>query len=168
MKKAISFFALAVLVSGVLATSVDSQPASGSAVDRLMSLVDVWNGNDQSGKPVADSIRLVSNNTALEGNFQSDQNHQMVTMYAPDGSRVALTHYCSMGNQPHMQTPALNADASEVVFSFISATNLASDNDKRLHRMMLKIEDSDHFSETWTLHVNGKEQTETFHFTRKR
>ena len=85
-----------------------------------------------------------------------------------DGERVALTHYCSIGNQPHMETPAVSPSANEFAFGFVSATNLANADDIHMHQMTLKIEDADHFSEVWTMHMNGKEQTTTFHFTRKK
>ena len=92
----------------------------------------------------------------------------MVTLYTADGNRVALTHYCSIGNQPHMETPAVGADANEFAFGFVSVTNLASSDDMHMHEMTLKIEDADHFSEKWTMHMNGREQVETFHFSRKK
>jgi hypothetical protein len=37
-----------------------------------------------------------------------------------------------------------------------------------MHHMVLRVADNDHFSETWTIQANGKEQTETFQFTRKK
>jgi hypothetical protein len=46
--------------------------------------------------------------------------------------------------------------------------NLASNDDMHMHGMTLKLEDNDHFSETWTLMASGKQQTETFHLTRKK
>ena len=168
MRKAMGFVAAAALAFGIFAMRAGSEPASSAAFDRLKSLAGEWSATDPSGKQFSDSFRLVSNNTALEETFQSEHDNQMVTLYTPDGSRLALTHYCSMGNQPHLQTPALSADASEFAFSFTSATNLASNEDKHMQALTLKIEDNDHFTETWTLHADGKDQTETFHFTRKK
>ena len=92
----------------------------------------------------------------------------MVTLYTADGERVALTHYCSIGNQPHMETPAVSSGANGFPFAFVSATNMANADDMHMHQMTLKIEDADHFTESWTMHMNGKEQTMTFHFTRKK
>jgi hypothetical protein len=37
-----------------------------------------------------------------------------------------------------------------------------------MHRRTRKVEDADHFTESWIMHMNGKEQTPTFHFTRKK
>jgi len=168
MRTMIVISAAAIFALGVFAARVGSQSAPANAFDRLKRLVGEWDGTDPSGKHVEDTIRLVSNNTALEETFQSDKDNQMVTMYTPDGNRLALTHYCSQGNQPHLETPAVTASSNEFVFAFTGAANLASNDDMHMHAMTLKIEDNDHFSETWTLMANGKEQTETFHLTRKK
>ena len=168
MRKLTVILAAAILALGAIAARVGSQPAPANAFDRLKTLVGEWDGTDPTGKHVGDTIRLVSNNTALEEIFQSDKDNQMVTMYTPDGNRLALTHYCSQGNQPHLETPAVAASSNEFSFAFTSAANLASNDDKHMHGMTLKIEDSDHFSETWTLMANGKVQTETFQLTRRK
>jgi hypothetical protein len=168
MRKLIVTSAAAILILGAIAARVGSQPAPANAFDRLKTLVGEWDGTDPTGKHVGDTIRLVSNNTALEETFQTDTDNQMVTMYTPDGNRLALTHYCSQGNQPHLETAAVTASSSAFTFAFTGAANLASNDDMHMHGMTLKIEDNDHFSETWTLMANGKEQTETFHLTRKK
>jgi hypothetical protein len=168
MRKMIVISAAAIVALGAIASRVGSQPAPANAFDRLKTLVGEWHGTDPTGKQVEDTIRLVSNNTALEETFQSDKDNQMVTMYTPEGNRLALTHYCSKGNQPHLQTPAVTASSNEFAFAFTGAANLASNDDMHMHGMTLKIEDNDHFSETWTLMAKGKGRTETFHLTRKK
>ena len=168
MRKIIVISAAAILALVAIAARVGSQPAPADAFDRLKTLVGEWDGTDHAGHRVEDTIRLVSNNTALEETFQTATDNQMVTMYTPDGNRLALTHYCSKGNQPHLETPAVAASSNEFVFAFTGAANLASNDDMHMHGMTLRIEDNDHFTETWTLMANGKEQTETFHLTRKK
>jgi hypothetical protein len=168
MRKMIVISAAAIVALGAIASRVGSQPAPSNAFDRLKTLVGEWHGTDPTGKQVEDTIRLVSNNTALEETFQSDKDNQMVTMYTPEGNRLTLTHYCSKGNQPRLQTPAVTASSNEFAFAFTGAASLASNDDMHMHGMTLKIEDNDHFSEIWTLMANGKEQTETFHLTRKK
>lgn len=168
MRKLVVISAAAILALGAIANRVGSQLVPANAFDRLKALVGEWDGTDPTGKQVEDTIRLVSNNTALQETFQSDNDNQMVTMYTPDGNRLALTHYCSKGNQPHLVTPAVTSSSNEFAFAFAGAANLASNDDMHMHGMRLKIEDNDHFSETWTLMANGKEQTETFHLTRKK
>jgi len=168
MKKIMGVFAVAALALGIFAMQARSQATAARGFDRLKTLVGVWGATPGDGKTFTSTIRLVSNGTALEEAFDAEEHVQMVTLYTADGDRVALTHFCSMGNQPRMETPAVTHDSNEFAFAFTGATNLASLDDMHMHQMTLKIEDSDHFSETWTMHANGKEQTETFHFTRKK
>lgn len=168
MKKTISMFAIAAVTLGIFATNAGSKEKSAGGFDRLKTLVGEWDVTAPDAKPFVSSFRLVSNDTALEETFQNEKDRQMVTLYTADGERVALTHYCSIGNQPHMETPAVSSSANEFAFGFVSATNLASADDMHMHQMTLKIEDADHFTETWTMHMNGKEQTMTFQFTRKK
>ena len=148
MKKAISMFAAAVLASGIFAAQAGSQAKPAGGFDRLKTLVGEWNATPEGGKTFTSTIRFVSNSTALEETFDGEKHIQMVTLYTPDGNRVALTHFCSMGNQPRMETPGVTGDSNEFAFAFTGATNLASTDDAHMHQLTLKIDDSDHFSET--------------------
>jgi|HubBroStandDraft_6_1064221.scaffolds.fasta_scaffold393966_3 hypothetical protein len=169
MKRVIGTFAVAALAMGIFAGRAGSQAKPAGGFDRLKTLVGEWNTTPENGKKFTSTIRFVSNSTALEETFDDGEKHnQMVTLYTADGDRVALTHFCSVGNQPRMETPGVTRDSNEFAFAFTGATNLASTDDMHMHQMTLKIDDGDHFSETWTMHANGKEQTETFHFTRKK
>jgi hypothetical protein len=170
MKKAINLFAVAALAVGIFAVQAGSQAKPAGGFDRLKTLAGEWNATPEGGKAFTSTIRSVSNGTALEEAFDDGDKHiEMVTLYTADGDRVALTHFCSMGNQPRMETPGVTHDSNEFAFAFTGATNLASPDVMHMHQMTLKIDDNDHFSETWTMHASGgKEQTETFHFTRKK
>jgi hypothetical protein len=145
-----------------------SQNKTADGFDRLKTLVGEWGAAGEDGKPFTSSFRLVSNGTALEETFQTDKDNQMVTLYVPDGNRVALTHYCSMGNQPRMESPVVTATSDEFVFAFTGATNLASPEVMHMHRMVLQIDNPDHFSETWTMRAKGKDTKDTFNFVRKK
>jgi hypothetical protein len=167
MKRKFALLAATILLSlGILHAQTQTKPAGG--FDRLKALVGEWQATDENGKPVTSNFRLVSNDTALEETFQSDKDNQMVTLYTADGSRVALTHYCSKGNQPRMETPVVPASSDEFVFAFTGATNLASPEDTHLHRLVLQVDDADHFTETWTIREKGRDTKMTFNFARKK
>jgi hypothetical protein len=155
-----------VLLLVTLQAQTQTKPATG--FDRLKTLLGDWQATDESGKPFTSAFRLVSNDTALEETFQSDKNDQMVTLYTPDGDRLALTHYCSIGNQPRMETPVVMATSDEFVFAFTGATNLAGPEDMHMQRLVLQIDDANHFSETWTIRGKGHDTKVTFHFARKK
>lgn len=167
MKKAISILAVGAMAVGLFVVGAQSQ-AKTTSIDKLKPLVGDWSATASSGEPFTTKIRLVSNGTTLEESFQGPGHDQMVTMYTPDGNKVAMTHYCSMGNQPHMETPAVSQDSAIFDFNFTGATNLTDASEPHMHHLVLRIADSDHFTETWTMQANGKDQTETFQFTRKK
>jgi hypothetical protein len=119
------------------------------------------------GKAVQVSYQLVSGGTALLERLSMAGEAEMVTLYTPDGDRLAATHYCSSGNQPHMRTEPVAASATEFSFSFVSATNLASAAAGHMSHLTVTLKDHDHFSETWTWSDNGTDHTSVFDFTRK-
>jgi hypothetical protein len=173
MKTKFATWALAApmtLALSVLAAAAHPQSAAKptDGFDRLKILVGNWVADGEDGKPFGSSIRLVSNDTALEETFETDKEHQMVTLYSADGNRVALTHYCSIGNQPRMETPVVTGLTDEFVFSFTGATNLPTPDASHMHRLVLQIDDADHFSETWTFRAKSGDGKRTFDFVRKK
>jgi len=144
------------------------QTGNSTSLDGLKALVGDWTATDADGKPFTASFRLISNNTALEETVNSAHDTQMISIYNADGPRVAMTHFCSIGNQPRLETPSERPNPNEFRFSFTGATNLASPNDQHMHRMVITIEGPDHFTEAWTIRVNGKDSVQEFHYTRKK
>jgi hypothetical protein len=168
MKRTISILAVAALAVAFCTMRAESQAKGATSIDKLKPLVGEWTATMPTGESFVNKIRLVSNGTALEESFEGSGHDQMVTMYTPDGNKVELTHYCSMGNQPRMETPVVSQDTAIFDFSFTGATNMSSAAEAHMHHMVLRVADNDHFSESWTMQANGKQQVETFQFTRKK
>ena len=168
MKTGFASIVGSLLLIAIAAYAQSPAKATDSGFDRLKILVGDWVATGEDGKPFTNNIRLVSNRTALQETFQTGQDNQMITMYSADGSRVALTHYCSMGNQPRMETPAVAGATDEFVFSFTGATNLPAPDASHMHRLVLQIDDADHFSETWTFREKKGDNKRTFNFVRKK
>jgi hypothetical protein len=149
----------------VSTVSTLSTPASG--FERLKTLVGTWQGDGPEGA-VTNTIRLVSNGTAIEETFQTAADNQMVTLYTPDGNRLTMTHYCSAGNQPRMATAAVSAADQEYVFAYTGITNLSSPDAPHMQGLVIRIADADHFAEQWTWRDKGQDKASLFHFTRKK
>ena len=156
------------LLVGPVAGRTQAPAKATDGFGRLKILVGDWESTGEDGKPFTSNIRLVSNNTALQETFQTPHDDQMITMYSADGSRVALTHYCSMGNQPRMESPVVNGATDEFVFSFTGGSNLPTPDSAHMHRLVLQIDDADHFSETWTFREKTGDNKRTFNFVRKK
>jgi len=144
--------------------AAQAQPMSG--FDSLKTLVGTWEAREPQGKTLTNTIRLVSNGTALEETFQSTVDDQMVTLYTPDGNKLALTHYCAAGNQPRMETPAVSGDQKEFDFALTGIANLAAPNAGHMRHLLIQLADQDHYTEKWTWRENGKDVVRTIHFRR--
>jgi hypothetical protein len=168
MRKAIYLLALGAIAIGWFAGRAGSQVKPASGFDRLKTLVGTWEAAGPQGGTLTNTIRLVSNGTALEETFQGTEDDQMVTLYTADGNRLALTHYCAAGNQPRMETLAVTGDQKEFDFSFTGITNLTNPNSGHMRHLVIQIADQDHFTEQWTWRENGKDQIHTIHFRRSK
>jgi len=145
-----------------LPTWAASDPASGFA--SLKNLAGQWEAKDEKGNPAITTWKLVSGGSAL---MEEMPHESMVTMYHMDNNRLLMTHYCSAMNQPRMQAE-VSPDGKTIVFSFVDGTNIAKPGTGHMQKMILTMQDQDHFSEKWTFAGEGREKTEkTIQYTRK-
>jgi len=153
---AITLFALSV--------SMVSAPNAKASFENLKALAGQWDAKDPSGKQQTITWKVVSGGSVL---MESMQEESMVTMYHVDNNRLLLTHYCAAQNQPRMQA-TVSDDGKTFTFDFIDATNLASPNDGHMRKLVLTIQDKDHFTEQWFFAQKGKaEDHGVFQLTRK-
>jgi len=145
------------LASVGMALAADTSKAgnAGLAFEKLKSLVGQWEATSDKGT-VTQSYELVANGTALLEKTSMQGEGEMVTVYHLDGDRLVLTHYCSAGNQPHLQARTFDPASQEIRFDFASATNLANVNDGHIHSAVIKFLGPDTFSSDWTFNKDGK------------
>ena len=167
MRKVICAFAIGTIATGVLIAQEKLRMKAPPAFETLKTLVGTWEGPNPEGGTETNVIRLISNGTAIEEIVQAKQDNQMVTIYSPDGERIAMTHFCSIGNQPRMETQATTANQKEFDFTLTGGTNIASPDDPQMNHLSLRIIDKDHFVEVWGFSMNGKVQQSTIQFARK-
>ena len=80
----------------------------------------------------------------------------MLTVYHLDGDHLVLTHYCTAGNQPHMQAEAYDPANNQLVFKFAGGSNLSNLNVGHMHNVTFKFAGADEFIADWTFQENGK------------
>jgi|GEM_PF-851897 len=91
-------------------------------------LVGRWRATTADNRTYALTYRLVSNGTALVETFVSGTSgKETLSVYHRDGATLMLTHYCAQGNQARLK--AVVATRERVVFTFLDATNVATDQD---------------------------------------
>ena len=143
---------------------VKARPNAG--FEKLKPLVGNWQGKSSEGKPVSITYALVSDGSALVEKMGAGSEHEMVTVYHPDGDRLMMTHYCSLHNQPRMRADAAATDGRKLLFDFVDVTNLSSPDAMHMHKLVVDLEDKDHFVQEWTWKSGEKEGTVVFRMER--
>ena len=162
-RRHVSLALVAALLTGVAVARADektSSPRSASSprFDALKKLAGDW-VELKDGKPtetIVSSIRVTAGGNTVQETLFPGTPHEMVTMYHLDGDDLVLTHYCILGNQPHLRAePGKNAD--RFVFKFAGGGNLPSADDKHIDHATITILDRDHFQSEWIACESGKE-----------
>jgi hypothetical protein len=99
--------------------------------------------------------KVTSGGSAVVETLFPGTEHEMVTVIHQDGDDLLLTHYCMLGNQPHMKAPA-KGDGNKVAFKFVRATNLKSEKDIHMHDVTFTFVDKDTLKAQWTHFKDGK------------
>jgi hypothetical protein len=129
------------------------------ALDRFKQLAGEWVGKGKHGD-MEHEMRVVykvtAGGTAVIETIAPGSDHEMVTVIHPDGDTLLLTHYCMLGNQPHMKAMPKAGD-SKVAFEFVKATNLKSEKDMYMRSATFTFVDKDTLRTEWTNYKDGKE-----------
>lgn len=132
--------------------------------EKIKSLRGEWEHN---GAPAL-SVRVIAGGSAVVQREFPGSPMEMITVYHLDGDDLMLNHYCMLGNQPRLKA-TMGDQKDTIVFSFVSATNLASKNDPHMHQGKMTFIDNDSIKSTWTKFVDGRAAEEhTFELTRKK
>jgi hypothetical protein len=115
--------------------------------EALKKLAGDWVAAGKDGKPtdtVVSSIRVTAGGNTVQETLFPGTPHEMVTMHYLEGSDLVLTHYCVMGNQPHMRA-ASGGDSHRIAFEFSGGANIDPKSNDHMHQAELTIVDNDHF-----------------------
>jgi hypothetical protein len=164
MNIAKSLVILFALASASLLRGDTSKVASLAAFDELKSLAGDWEATVATGIQSA-HFELIADNSVLASRLSGGMPHDMHTMFHMDGSRLMLTHYCAMHNQPRMVLVP-GGDPKKLVFRFKDGTNIAP-GDGHMNQVAFIIDGSNHHIEEWTYLAKDKETTTRCEFRRR-
>lgn len=165
--KRFRFALLLALLSSTLVSSLLASPHSAAGFKKLQTLAGEWEGKDEHGMDVKTSFKVVATNTAVMETLAPSGMDEMVSLYSVDQDSIALVHYCPTNNQPRMRATPDSDDIKELVFEFQGAGNLKSPSEGHQHHLVIRFEDANHITETWTWRANEKDTLMVFHLTRK-
>jgi hypothetical protein len=143
-------------LAGTVAEAAGKQETNANAAfAKLKTLAGKWEAETQRGK-VTSAYEVLSNGSALEERTKVPGEDEMLTVYHLDGDRLVLTHYCTAGNQPHMQAEAFDPASNQLVFNFAGGGNLSDPNVGHMHNVAIRFLSADAFNSKWTFQENGK------------
>ena len=146
----------------------EMHPANTSApFEQLKSLAGTWQGTKGHDVPVTLSYEVVSSGSVVMERLRPENEPEMITMYSLDGSRLVVTHYCSVGNQPIMQTEPISAATGKYTFHFVRVSGTKTPDEGHMASLVLSLPDKDHLTQVWTFEDHGKTMVETISYTRK-
>src|SRR5204863_2711625 len=112
----------AFLLAGSTALTAGELPQAkkGSAeFERMKTLVGTWQGKADMGHGPMDmtvKYRIMAGGSVLEERVFEGTPHEMTTMYYDQDGKLALTHYCVMGNRPGMLLKSSNDKSIQLDF----------------------------------------------------
>jgi len=166
-------FALALLFAGSACVSTQEaahDPAQRKPLlDSLKALEGTWEMKGDKGDFQLTEFKVTAAGSAVREIMFPGTPHEMTNVYCLDGNALALTHYCAMGNQPHMRADARKGN--QLPFTMASVSDLESPDEMYMGEMTLEFVDQDHFSEHWRTYIKGvvqPKQNVDMAFTRRK
>lgn len=135
---------------------------SSPEFERMKSLVGTWKGTADMGQGPVDltiQYRLIAAGSVLEERCFQGTPNEMVTMYYDKDGKLALTHYCMMGNRPAMTLKS--ADAKSLTFDFDGEhCSIDPKKESHMHGITLRFDDADTITTSCKAIMDGKEMPE--------
>jgi hypothetical protein len=164
MRKNIGLICVAVLTAVGLqmqAGEAPSAPKSSAEFAKLKALVGTWQGQTDMGQGPVDmtvQYRLLAGGTVLEERCFPGQPHEMVTMFYDKNGKLALTHYCVMGNRPGMTLDS--AEGNMLKFAFDDSCGINVKKETHMHALSLRLDDANTITASCKAVMEGKEMAE--------
>jgi hypothetical protein len=154
----LSVFLFCTIVSSGFAGDMSKAPYKGSSeFEQLKTLEGRWEGKGKMGAietPVTVEYKITSNGSALVERLFAGTPQEMTTVYTDRDSKVSLTHYCSIGNQPQMDLVKQSGMRYEFMFS--KKSNFNPKKEGHMHALTIDYDGQDRLVHQWDMFEKGK------------
>jgi hypothetical protein len=157
-----------VCIAALLASSLwlsageTAKTASGSPeFERMKTLVGAWTGKTDMGQGPVDitlQYRLLAAGSVLEERCFAGTPNEMVTMYYDRNGKLAMTHYCVMGNRPQMRL--ISSDTKTIQLDFDKTCGINPKKESHMHALTITFDDADTITTSCKAMMDGKEMAE--------
>ena len=144
--------------------SYPAAPVAGSAeFERVKQLVGKWEGTSSSQMHGEESARveyrLTSGGSAVVEILFPGTPQEMVSVYTDRGGKLAMTHYCMLGNQPKLKLISSGEDRLELSLAADSDINTVAE--PHMHALTLSFDGPDQITQRWAFFEGGQEKDTT-------
>ena len=159
MKTKITSFCVTLLMAIAVCVKADEAPKPKPAspeFEKMKSLVGTWKGKTDMGQGPIDltvQYRLLAGGTVLEERVFSGTPNEMITMYYETGGKVALTHYCVMGNRPGMLLKS--SDSKTISFDLDKTCGINTSKESHMHALSITFDDPNTITTTCKAIIDG-------------
>jgi hypothetical protein len=147
-----------------------STAQQSALLERIKSLAGTWESPDDKGQThVASVFTVTSAGSAVREVMLPGTPHEMTNMYTMDGPTLVMTHYCAMGNQPHMRAVA-DGSTDRIHLAYDGVGNFAGGDQMYMGDLTIIFKDADHITMRWRSFTGGKPagHDPDFELTRRR
>src|SRR6476661_3314233 len=149
----ISAISIFILSARLFAAEHPAPPKLSSDFERMKSLVGTWKGKADMGQGMTEftvEYRLISGGSAIEERIFAGTPKEMLTIYHDRKGKLALTHYCMLGNQPGMILKS--GDSKSLQFDFDPKCGVDEKSEMHMHALTITFEGPDTIVQDWKLY----------------
>ena len=160
MKSIINYLGITVVFLLCASTTLADQHEmpqikTSAALDKIKQLVGTWTGTggDMGDGKVEVQYQLTSGGSAVVETLFPGSAHEMTTVYYDEAGKLAMTHYCMLGNHPTMELK--KETANELMFEAGKDNHL--ENQPHMHTLDITFISPDSIEQKWSMIQPGKE-----------
>lgn len=131
--------------------------------EKMKGLIGDWQGTADMGKgpqTIKVTYELTSAGNAVLERLFAGLPHEMASVYYDFSGKLNMTHYCSLGNQPHMEL--MNPGEKNMLFVLSEKNpNLVSVKEDHMHSLSISFEDKNSIVHSWSRYDKGEKISDT-------
>ena len=125
---------------------------NSAELEQVAALAGTWTGTakhaDGKEEPTTVTYRVTSGGSAVEETLSPGTPREMVSMYHDQGGKLAMTHYCMLGNQPTMELTSAASGRVNLEASAHTRSTLAGQ--MYMNSLVIAQSAAGRLVETWT------------------
>jgi hypothetical protein len=139
-----------------------AKPKAGSPeFEQMKKLVGTWEGKTDMGHGPVDltvQYRVLAAGSVVEERVFAGTPNEMVTMYYDQNGKLALTHYCMLGNRPAMCLAS--SEGKTFKFDLDKSCGIDPEKESHMHALTIRFDNADTITTSCKAIMEGKEQPE--------